>query len=187
MKKIQLALILLLIISCNSNDEVKPIERVTKFYNGFNNSNYNEIKALLADSITIKEGSNYIVPHSIKSFYEHFKWDSVFKTRYKLVKLESVDSAVIVTIESRSLRYEFLKNNPLKFKNKIGFDSGKISTLETIDYMDVDWTTWERERDTLVRWTKINHPEIDSFIHDLSMKGGQNYLKAIALYTANKK
>ena len=47
---------------------------------------------------------------------------------------------------------------------------------------DANWEIWQRERDSLVNWIKENHPELDGFVHDLSMEGAQNYLKAISLY-----
>lgn len=39
-----------------------------------------------------------------------------------------------------------------------------------------------QERDSLVAWTARNHPELDNFINDLSMKGALKYKKTMELY-----
>jgi hypothetical protein len=84
------------------------------------------------------------------------------------------------------LRFEFLKNNPLSCRHKISFKDGKIAKLETLECIDADWGIWQKERDSLVNWVHIHHPDLDGFVHDLSMQGAINYLKAIELYKDNE-
>lgn len=55
-----------------------------------------------------------------------------------------------------------------------------------MECVDADWNIWQMERDSLVKWVSINHPELDGFIHDLTMNGAINYLKAIELYENSK-
>lgn len=99
-----------------------------------------------------------------------------------MVSLEKENDQFVATVSVNSLRFEFLKNNPLTFRHKFDFKSGKISKIETVEFIDTNWETWQKERDSLVKWVKSNHPKLDGFIHDLSMQGAINYLKAIELY-----
>lgn len=69
---------------------------------------------------------------------------------------------------------------------KISFNSGKISKIEELECKDADWNIWQKKRDSLVSWTKKNHPELDGFINDMTMNGAINYLKAIELYETDK-
>ncbi len=180
----QVPIILLLTFGCNSK-RTDPAENVTKYYKAFNNSDYDQVKALITDSITIISG-DYIMPYSAESYYEHFKWDSVFQPTYKLLELEELGDQLIATVEVNSLRFEFLKNNPLTCKHKISFKSGKLAKFESLDCIGADWELWQKEIDSLVSWVNIHHPELNGFIHDLTMKGAVNYLKAIELYENSK-
>ncbi len=177
------ALILLISISLTScHTSNTNVDKVTQYYNAFNVSNYDQIKSLITDSIVITEG-DYVMPYSHETFHEHFKWDSVFQPSYRIIDLLEKNDKVIATVEVHSLRFKFLKNNPLTCKHQISFRSGKLNKFENLDCINADWSLWEKERDSLVQWTKIHHPELDGFINDLTMNGAINYLKAIELYT----
>lgn len=180
MKKILFISILVLIASCTERKSTES-EQIIEYYKGFKNSDYSQIKETLSDSITII-GGDYIMGFTSESFYNQFKWDSVFKPEYTLVSIVNENEQVIATVSVSSLRYEFLKNNPLTYKDAFYFKSGKINKIETIEFIDANWETWQKERDSLVKWVKFNHPELDGFIHDLSMEGAIDYLKAIELY-----
>lgn len=180
----QVPIILLFTFSCTSQ-RTDPAECVKEYYEAFNNSDYNRVKAVIADSITIIEG-DYIMPYSIESYHEHFKWDSVFQPSYKLLELEELGDQFIATVEVNSLRFEFLKNNPLTCKHKISFKAGKLAKFEALDCIDADWELWQKERDSLVNWINIHHPELDGFINDLTMNGAIKFLKAIELYKKSK-
>ncbi len=171
---------LLWILGC-SNPKPNHLKLVADYYDAWNASDYNQIKALIADSLTTSEGE-YLTTFSHASFHEHFKWDSVFQTRYELVKVDTTNNQVMATVSSTSLRFAFLKNNPLTCSSRISFKGGKISRIEYLDCENADWTVWTKEVDTLVAWIKKNHPELDGFIHDLTMQGAINYLKAIEFY-----
>ncbi len=167
-------------IAC-AESEPTPIEKVTAYYEGFQKSDYKQIKQMIADSLTLTEG-DFTMPFTPQSYYEQFKWDSVFKPVYKIVEVSNNDKHVVATVAVNSLRFEFLKNDPLICSHKFYFESGKISKIENLDCGDANWAVWQKERDSLVSWVKSNHPELDGFINDLSMNGAINYLKAIALY-----
>ena len=172
--------ILILATSCTDKQSTTS-EQVTKYYEGFRNSDYNQIRSTISDSLTIIEG-DYTMVFTPKSFHEQFKWDSVFRPVYKLVAMENEGEHIVATVSVNSLRFEFLKNNPLTCQHEFNFKSGKITKIENLDCINVNWEVWQRERDTLVSWIKVNHPELDGFIYDLSMKGAIDYLNAIELY-----
>lgn len=156
-------------------------ELVTEYYGAFNSSDFNRLNAIIADSITIVEGE-YVMLYTKDSFYEQFKWDSIFQPTYRIVEIEEVNSHIIATVASSSKRYKFLKNDPLTCRFRISLNSNKITKLESLDCLSADWNTWQSERDSLVDWTRKNHPELDGFIHDQSMDGAIDYLNAIELY-----
>lgn len=184
MKKILLLLLVIAISGCTKKVST-PSEQITAYYNGFKNSDYNQIKRTLADSLITTEG-DYIMPFSRKSYYEKFKWDSVFKPIYKLVAIENLEEQAVATVTVNSLKFEFLKNSPMTCTYRFHFKSGKIAKIENLDCPDANWEIWEKQVDVLVNWVQLNHPELDGFIHDLSMNGAIDYMKAIDLYTNRK-
>src|SRR5690606_20693756 len=117
---------------------------ITAYYKGFKNSDYRQIKKIVSDSLTIIEG-DYIMGFTRESFYKQFKWDSVFKPVYKLVSIVNENEYVVATVSVNSLRYEFLKNNPLTCKHAFYFKSGKINKIKTLDCIDTNWETWQKE------------------------------------------
>ncbi|MEM9339580.1 MAG: nuclear transport factor 2 family protein [Bacteroidota bacterium] len=168
------------LFGCNT-EKPTPLQVVKDYYSAFDTSDFSSIATLVDDTLTIIDGP-YSTTYTHASFHEQFRWDSIFQPTYEVLEIASVADQVIATVASSSLRYEFLKNNPLITVYKISFYHKKISKIEAVDYVDADWTTWQKEVDSLVQWISIHHPELDGFIHDLSMNGATNYLKAIELY-----
>jgi hypothetical protein len=70
-------------------------------------------------------------------------------------------------------------------RKKVYFKSGKIAEIENVEYQNVNWSTWTKNRDSLVNWIDKQHPELSGFINDMTKTGGINYIKAIELYTKN--
>ena len=160
-------------------------EIVTKYYKAKDALNFEAIKQYIGDSLTITEG-DYVMPYDRDGFYEVFKWDSIFQPTYEVIEMEEHDNKVVALVSSTSIRFEFLKNNPLICKHNIFLNDGKIYRIENLDCSNADWKLWEKERDSLVKWISTNHPELDGFIYDMTMNGSLNYLKSIDLYTARK-
>ncbi|AWX44496.1 hypothetical protein HME9304_01498 [Flagellimonas maritima] len=180
MKYILLLFVVLSISGCSKKKDIAT-DQVRKYYEGFKNSDYDQIRGSISDSLTITEG-DYTMPFTPKSFYEQFKWDSVFKPDYHLMELENEGEQIIATVSVKSKKFEFLKNNPLTCRHRFHFKSGKITKIENLECIDADWEIWEKERDSLVKWIEVNHPELNGFVHDLSMRGAKDYLNAIELY-----
>ncbi|MBD0851909.1 hypothetical protein [Maribacter arenosus] len=185
MKNTFFILFLLYFLTGCSDQKLTHQETVTKYYNARDAANYNELKTLINDSITIIAG-DYVMPYSHDSFYEQFKWDSIFRPSYKIVELEEKNNQIIASVALNSVRNEFLKNNAMTCQYKISFNYGKISKIEELECKSADWNIWQKERDSLVSWIKKNHPELDGFINDMTMNGAMNYLKAIELYETDK-
>jgi len=80
MKKLFFLIPVLVSLGCGEKKQA-PQEQVTTYYAGFANGDYTPIKSTLADSLITTEG-DYTMPFSRESYYEKFKWDSVFKTGY---------------------------------------------------------------------------------------------------------
>ncbi|MCR9264104.1 MAG: hypothetical protein NXH86_08085 [Flavobacteriaceae bacterium] len=182
--KLLILILLVLLVGCN-NEKLTRQETVTRYYYAFDSANYNEIKTLTNDSITITSG-DYVTSYTHESFYEFFKWDSIFKSSYEIVELEEQNNDIIVTVAQENIRNEYLENNPLVYKVKVSFDSGKVSKMEDLDYIDVNWEVWSQKRDSLVNWIRDNHPDLDGFVNDMTMNGAMNYLKAVEKYTTYK-
>lgn len=171
------------LIGCSDNN-ITHQESVTQFYTAFDTSNYSEIQTHINDTITLISG-DYKTPYNTDTFYEYFKWDSIFKTSYKIVDIKEQNDTVFTTVSSSSSRYEFLQNNPLRCEFKISFNNGKISEIKTIECA-ANWSVWQQERDSLVSWIDKKHPEFNGFIYDMTMDGAINYLKAIEVYKGEK-
>ncbi|WP_299798161.1 nuclear transport factor 2 family protein [uncultured Maribacter sp.] len=169
-----------LLFGCG-NEELSRKETVTTYYKAFDSGDFDKIKGIIHDSITIVSG-DFVMPFDKDSFNEFYKWDSIFKPSYEILELVEDNDHLIATISQKNIRNEFLKNNPLKLNVKVSFASGKITKLEELDYIEVNWKDWNQEKDSLVNWIKINHPKLDGFVNDMTMTGAKNYLKAIELY-----
>ena len=171
-------------MGCNSQ-KLAHLEMVKNYYKARDEANYHEIKNLMYDSITITSG-DYIMPYSQDSFYEVFKWDSIFGTSYQIIDLKEKADQVIADVALQSARMEFLENSPMSCRYTISFKSGKISRIEELECEDADWAVWGRKVDSLVSWVHKNHPELDGFIHDMTMEGAIKYTKAMELYIENR-
>nr|WP_297787950.1 hypothetical protein [uncultured Allomuricauda sp.] len=180
MKKLFFLSILYVIASC-SGENLDKAEQIKKYYEGFKNSDFNKIKEVIADSLTITEG-DYVMNFDRESYYEQFKWDSVFRPNYKIVTIKNHKGDFTAMVAVESIRFKFLKNNPLTCEHRFYFSSGKIAKIENLNCKDANWGVWQQERDSLVNWVKQHHPELDGFVNDLSMKGAQNYVRAIDFY-----
>jgi len=181
---IAITLFIILLAGCGQQ-EISNQEVTKKYYEARNSLDFSAIKKLVNDSVIVVEG-DYVMPYSHESYYEVFKWDSIFQTSYKLVELKESNDQIIASVALSSIRNKFLKNDLMTCKFKLSFNSGKISKIESLDCSGADWNNWEKERDSLVNWISVNHPELNGFIYDMTMNGAKNYLKAIELYESHK-
>ena len=169
-----------LLFGCG-NKELSRKETVTTYYKAFDSGDFEKLKTVIHDSITLISG-DFVMPFDKDSFNEFYKWDSIFKPSYEILELVEDNNHLIATISQKNIRNAFLKNNQLKLNVKFSFASGKITKLEELDYIGVNWKNWNQQKDSLVNYIKTNHPELDGFVNDMTMTGAKNYLKAIELY-----
>ena len=160
-------------------------EVAEQYFQARNSMDFEVIKGLVNDSITVIEG-DYVMPYSHKDFYEVFQWDSVFQTKYKIVGVEEIDEHVIATVDLTSIRNKFLQNDRMTCQFKLSFQSGKISEIQSLDCRNANWEIWQERVQLLVNWVDDNHPELNGFIHDMTMDGAENYIRAIQLFEASE-
>ena len=156
--------ILLFLVSCQEQ-KLNHKETVGRYYDDFDAGNYDMIKATINDCITQVSG-DFVTTYSRDGFYEFFKWDSIFKSPYEIIEMEKENDHLSVTVAQKNFRYEFLRNNLLRYKVKVSFTSGKIFKLEDLEYIDTNWGVWNKEKDSLVGWLRNNHPDLDSFFNE---------------------
>ena len=122
---------LIILLSCGQ-EQSNHNEVTTNYFNARNTMNFKEIKATISDSITITEG-DYVMPYNHDSFYEVFRWDSVFQTNYEIINIQETDDQIIASVALSSIRNKFLKNESMTCQFKLSFSSGKISKIESLD------------------------------------------------------
>ena len=183
MKNIFILLVTIGLLTSCDYQKLGHKETVKQYYNAFDSGNFDELNAVINDSITIVSGE-FTTSYDYDSFHKFFKWDSIFKPSYEIIDLKEKNNDIFATIAQKNIRNEFLKNNPLKFKVKITFEADKISKIEELEYIDVNWNIWAQKRDSLETWVELNHQTLDGYVNDMTMKGAINYTKAIELYEA---
>ncbi len=169
-----------LLLACNSGT-VNHKTQVEAYFSALDAGSIDRARAVIADTLTISEG-DFSTDYYGEVFYEHFRWDSIFQPGYEILELREEGEEIVTLVASRSVRYEYLRNNPLSCERRISFKDGKIRKIAIGECPSADWATWEARRDTLVRWIAEHHPELDGFINDLTMQGAQNYMQAMELY-----
>lgn len=179
MRHLQILLVFGLLISCNQLDNQTVLKN---YMDGYYNHGFDDISSMIADSVTIIDVPNYSVTYTKDEYRMIFQWDSVFQTNNEIEILGQTDSTVDILEKRYSKRFEFLEHNPLIMKQRIHFKQGVITTIENREYLNFDVPKWTSNRDSLVSWIDINHPELSGFINDLTKKGAEDYMKAIELY-----
>lgn len=121
--------LLIILISVGCEQQTTSNVEVTKnYFEARNSADFNEVKNLINDRLMVLEG-DHTMPYSQESFYEVFKWDSIFQTSYEIIELKEHEEQIIASIALSSIRNTFLKNGSMTCKFKLSFNSGKISKL----------------------------------------------------------
>ncbi len=177
---------LITFISCNAiQNSLKHEQIVTDYFKGLNTGDFSLISKCVSDSIQTTE-KEYLLTRNQKELYQQFQWDSVFNPKYDLTDLESDSNSIMATVSKICKRIDFLQDTAMVFKVTIDIKDSQITKIQITDYVYLNFATWQSRRDTLVAWIDKNHPEIYGFLDDMTLKGAQNYLKAIELYRNEK-
>jgi hypothetical protein len=176
------------IISCNNAEkEIDKLKIAKKYYEVLDQSNISDIGTLLTDSLLTRETEyDYEQTFSKNEYVEWLKWDSLFEPTYKIIEIGQENGTVKATISKKDKRIGFLHKKPIVTDQVIRFDGDRITSIETTKYIIFDDSIFVKNRDELLSWVDINHPELNGFINDQTKTGGMKYLKAIELYK-NKK
>lgn len=178
---ILLALCTFGIISCKQADKVDPAELIRQYYNMLDTSDYDQIPALLADSLQTQEG-DYNPTYSHDGYEELLKWDAVFNPTYEVLNIVPEENGLYkATVSKIDTRIQFLHEKPIITDNFITIKDGKISGLRT-EYVDFDDETFGNNRTKLLTFIDEKQPELNGFLHDQTEAGGRKYLKALELY-----
>ena len=184
--KIRYTLLILMavtLLGCNNSSESLSNEEVIqKYFEGYSNGNFEEMAKLIADTIKTID-VDFVLSKSRTELYNIFQWDSVFSPKYKVLEINPSDSATEATIWKTCKRIKFLHDTAIVCKYEFEFTDNKISKITTTDYVLFDFKKWQSRRDTLEKWINSNHEELKGYITDQSLKGAQNYVKAIDFYT----
>ena len=182
-KIITLSLLLTIgFISCkNSAKEIDKLEIAKQYYKVLENSDDSGIAALLNDSLLTKE-SDYEQTFSVAEYTAWLKWDAVFEPTYETLQIVQENGVVKAKISKIDKRISFLHEAPIVTDQVIRFDGNKISSVETMAYVNFNDTIFVKNRSKLLSWIEKNHPELEEFIYDQTKEGGLRYLKALELY-----
>ena len=190
-KKILIGLVILtgfmtIPISCNTKQQTNSQEQLIKdYYNGLTTGDFKLISKCISDSILIIEKS-YVLTNNRNDYYRHTQWDSVFKPKYNLIDLKKDSDSYVALVSKICKRIEFLQDTVITFKEKLEIKNNQIVKMQLLDYILLDFEKWQQRTESLIAWIDNNHPELSGFNTDLTLKGAQNYLKAVDLYK-NKK
>ncbi|MEM9077885.1 MAG: hypothetical protein AAGC43_12645 [Bacteroidota bacterium] len=166
------------------NTRTPPLETAKTYYKVLDQSDFETLPSLLADSVISKE-IVYETAYSKKGYMELQRWDSVFGPTYKILDIEEVDGKVKAKISKSCPRILFLNGEPIITQETMTFHKGKIDSVVIDDYLVFNAKRWDSVRSKLVNFVDINHKELNGFLYDQTVEGAIKYTKAIDLYKAN--
>ena len=172
------------ISSCKPyHKEVDKLDIAKEYYEALDQSNIFRIQDLITDTLLTRENeSGYEQMFSNNEYVEWIRWDSVFRPSYKILEIIEEDEFIRVTVSKMDIRISFLHNEPIVTEQMLRFDTDRISSVETTEYLTFNDSLFVSNRDRFLKWIDDNHPNLNGFIYDQTKDGGLKYLNAIRLY-----
>ncbi|NQX78314.1 hypothetical protein [Gilvibacter sp.] len=154
-----------------------------QYYEMLNSNELSVLSSLISDSVTTREPKyDYQQTFARSGYVDWMKWDAVFRPNYEVLKMEEVDSTVVVEVSKSCTRIEFLHGEPIVTRQVLYFDQGRISIIETKDEIVFKDSVWVANRQKLLDFMQDSFPEFESFIFDQTEEGARRYLQAITWY-----
>ncbi|NAS11956.1 hypothetical protein [Poritiphilus flavus] len=186
-KKIFFLTLLLLtgFISCKDTKKgTDHIEIVKNYYQALDESNFNKLSPLIADSFSSRE-LEYVKVFSKREYREFIRWDSVFHPEYQILEIAENDGLIKLKVSKAGIRSLFLNEEPIITREEVRIQEGKIESVAITEYVVFNEARWTKNRVDLLSFIEENHPELNGFLTDQTMQGAMNYLKAIALFKSS--
>jgi hypothetical protein len=175
------------LFSCNTGPaKVTNEEIIRGYFDGVNEGDFHQAAEYVSDSILVSE-FEYIIARSSESLYQNFQWDSVFEPRYAIKGISTESNLSLVTISKTSKRIGFLQGSALEYRLIVIIKNHRISSMQTNEYINLDFEKWEQNRIRLNSWIDANHPYLSGFMNDLTIRGARNYLQAIKLFRESQR
>jgi hypothetical protein len=174
--------VLLVLFSILNSCQHEGRERIIENYiKGLNTSDFSIISSTLTDHIHNHE-QEFILAKNLEEFYIQFQWDSVFQPGYDLSILKIRNDTIEALVTKNCKRIHFLHDTSLISLFRFELEDNRITKIQLTEYKNMNLELWQQNRNKLVSWIDENHPQLHGFIHDMSVTGAKNYLKAIELY-----
>jgi hypothetical protein len=167
----------------DTKPQIDKLQIAKQYYQALDQSDGSTMRGLLTDSlVTAIPAYDYEQVFLSDDYIGNWlKWDSVFEPTYEILEIDLVNGSVKATISKRDKRILFLLEEPFQTIETLRFRNNQIARVET-EYVNFKEALWEKNKNELLEWITVNHPELDGFIYDQTESGGMKFLKAIELY-----
>lgn len=171
------------LVSCQ---DAKYINLVNNFYCSLNNGDYSSIEKLISDDLKNYATNDFLISETKEKYKEIFQWDSIFSPNYRIISIEEKSDTVYVNTEKYCKRIALLYKKPLNTKLAFIFKDNLIIKKFEIENDCTDWNFWMENKNKLIEFVKLNHPELLDFEKFQNKIYGERYSKAIHLYLKDK-
>ena len=173
---------MIIAISCvPKSKEIDKVKIAEDYIGALNASDYNHLVGLFSDSIRFNE-VNYIRTFTKEDYHTLFQWDSIFDPSYKILEVREEGDKLHLKVSKECERILFLLEEPFITHEIMTFKEDAIHSIDIVEYVDFDDGLWSRNRENLVSWIDIHHPELSGFIYDQTKEGAMKFRKAMEFY-----
>ncbi len=169
-------------ISCGpKNKEIDKVRIAENYISALNTSDYHQLAGLFRDSIRFNE-MDYIRTFTKEDYHALFQWDSIFNPKYRILEVREEGDTLYLKMSKECDRILFLLEEPFITQEIMTIKENAIHSIDIVEYVDFDDGLWSRNRENLVSWIDIHHPELSGFIYDQTKEGALKFRKAMEFY-----